>query len=139
MQRFTRCCVTITFLLSFSVSFTSEAPAFSESASFNVTQNSDLATPFGGMGFDPGTDVVSILARYVPNATNPLTIFEFDGTQMNFGNFIRDFSCCFFTSQNITSITMSSLALRRYNSTRCPSRSKSLNQACLPQPLSLLR
>src|SRR6266516_587257 len=65
--------------------------AFTREASFVATQRPDLGSPFGGMGFDPAVEKVEILARYIPNNTRPLTIFEFEGTQASFGNFVRDF------------------------------------------------
>ena len=70
--------------------------AFTTEASFVATQHPDLGSPFGGMGFDPAVEKVEILARYIPNNTRPLTIFEFEGTQASFGTFVRDFHNSFF-------------------------------------------
>jgi hypothetical protein len=70
---------------------------FMTAASFVATQHTDLGTPLGGLGFDPVAEKVEILARYTPNASRPLTIFEFEGAQASFGSFIDDFTNSIFS------------------------------------------
>jgi hypothetical protein len=86
----------VCLLLQITVSAADSGFAFTTEASFVVTQNPDLGPPFGGMGFDPAVETVEILARYTPNNTRPLTIFEFEGVLASFGNLVRDFHNSFF-------------------------------------------
>ncbi len=79
---------------------------FTAEASFVATQHQDLGFPFGGMAFDPVAEKVEILARYTPNLTGPLTIFEFEGGRPLFGSFVRDFHNSILFGQNITAITV---------------------------------
>jgi hypothetical protein len=76
--------------------------AFTTKASFGATQHPDLGSPFGGMGYDPIVNKIEILARYIPNATRLLTIFEFEGRLASFGSFVRDFHNSFFAGPEDT-------------------------------------